>query len=324
MRTPLSAPVAIAALTLGGLLACHSDSATAPDREPGPLFQLGGGQVLTVDNDLGDCPHADFTTIQAAVTAAEPGATIHVCAGTYHEQVTIAKNDLRLLAKGKPGQVVLDGFDLHDMFAGFLLSDAHGNLIQGFVVQNYHEANIRLDGGSSGNTIRQNVARSSSHHDGIQIVDSPRNLIELNETSDNVSPGQVACGINVIGPESDGNVVRHNESFGNDFGIQVAAQASDNLVFHNYSHDNRRFGIRTVGGVTGTLLANNRALDNAGPGIALLFFSSGNTVERNRAFNNAPDLLQDATSAGNTFENNHCRTSAPAGLCEHSEGASPK
>lgn len=51
---------------------------------------------LTVDNDLLDCPNAQFTTIQSAVNAAPPGSMIKVCRGTYVEQVTINKNGLTL------------------------------------------------------------------------------------------------------------------------------------------------------------------------------------------------------------------------------------
>jgi hypothetical protein len=48
--------------------------------------------------------------------------------------------------------------------------------------------------------------------------------------------------------------------------------------------------------------------------------STGVTVARNRAFDNAVlDLLWDGVGV-NTFENNHCDTSAPAGLCEHDDG----
>jgi hypothetical protein len=46
---------------------------------------------LFVDDDFGQCPNAQYQSIQAAVTAAKPGDTVNVCSGTYHEQVTINK-----------------------------------------------------------------------------------------------------------------------------------------------------------------------------------------------------------------------------------------
>jgi Right handed beta helix region len=48
-------------------------------------------QTLVVGNNPATCPTAKFTTIQSAVNAASPGATIHICAGTYVEQVSISK-----------------------------------------------------------------------------------------------------------------------------------------------------------------------------------------------------------------------------------------
>jgi parallel beta-helix repeat protein len=44
---------------------------------------------ILVDDDKVQCPNAQYTTIQAAVNAAQPGDVIRVCAGTYPEQVTI-------------------------------------------------------------------------------------------------------------------------------------------------------------------------------------------------------------------------------------------
>jgi trimeric autotransporter adhesin len=316
--------LAISAFALVGLLACHSDPVSPPSNEGTAPATLGSGSntVLVVD-DGGDCPRADFTTIQAAVTAADPGSTILVCPGVYTEQVTIAKNDLRVQAKGKPGNVVLDGLDLAAMEAGFLLENAQGNLIQGFLVRNYHEAGILLVE-SSGNTIRKNVTTGSPHHDGIQLFNSPENVVEHNTSFANVSPGMVACGINLIGPLSTGNIVRHNETFENDFGIQVAFEAANNVIFHNESHDNRRVGIRNIVSSNGTLIESNRVFDNGGAGQfggILLSESTGVTVARNKAFDNAPfDLFWDGVGI-NEFENNHCGTSSPPGLCEHTDGA---
>ena len=47
--------------------------------------------TLVVDDDLKQCPNAQFTEIQDAVVAAPSGATIHVCPGTYKKQVIIMK-----------------------------------------------------------------------------------------------------------------------------------------------------------------------------------------------------------------------------------------
>jgi hypothetical protein len=49
------------------------------------------GASLLVDDDKVQCPNATFTSIQAAVLAANPGDKINVCPGTYNEQVKITK-----------------------------------------------------------------------------------------------------------------------------------------------------------------------------------------------------------------------------------------
>ena len=59
---------------------------------------------LVVDDDQQQCPNAQFTSIQAAVTAAPPGATVLVCPGTYNEVVTANKPGLRIIGSRGGGQ----------------------------------------------------------------------------------------------------------------------------------------------------------------------------------------------------------------------------
>jgi nitrous oxidase accessory protein NosD len=279
--------------------------------------------TLVVDDDLAECPQADFTTIQAAVTAAEPGSQILVCAGTYHESVTISKNDLRLLARGKPGEVVVDA---DQAFAGFQLLGASGVLIQGFTVRDAHEADI-FGSNADGNRLRKNVLTGSGH-DGIQLrAGSSDNIVEHNLSIDN--PSSIACGIQVLDAGSTGNVVRHNVVINNAFGVQIAGGATDNVVFHNLAVNNRRVGVRNIS-ANGTLIEGNRVFDTVGAGappdegwgIGVVGTSLGVTVVRNHAFGNTVDLFTNAPPPANTFENNHCNTSVPPGLCEHEGGQS--
>jgi len=55
-----------------------------------PVSAATYSQTLVVGNPA-TCPHAGFATIQDAVNAAPPGATIRICVGTYVEQVTVNK-----------------------------------------------------------------------------------------------------------------------------------------------------------------------------------------------------------------------------------------
>lgn len=326
--------VSVVGAVLAAVTSCRSDSVTQPGRglaEVSAGHANMSGPTLVVDNDLADCPSADFMSIQAAVTAAEPGTTILVCAGVYKERVLITKSDLRLLAKGKPEEVVLDGQGLAepDRLAGFDLQNAHDNLIEGFVVRNYQEAGIWLRLGSSGNRIRKNVTTRNGH-DGIQLLGSSDNVIEHNVVRDQL--GANGCGVNVA-TGSQRNVVRHNLLVNNEWGIQIAdAAALDNEIVHNEALLNRGNGIRNVLGASGTIIDDNRVFDNGltpgaltGGTAAGIRVASGTgiVVRRNHAFDNLfVDLRNEAAVA--TYENNHCRTSSPPALCEHSEGQSVK
>jgi hypothetical protein len=106
----------------------------------------------------------------------------------------------------------------------------------------------------------------------------------------------------------------------------------DNEIFKNEALHNRGNGIRNINFASGTIIEDNRAFRNGlTPGPLTGAFASGIRIEsgtrisvlRNHAFDNLlVDLRNDAGVA--TFENNHCRTSSPPGLCEHTEGESAK
>ena len=280
---------------------------------------VAGTTVWVVDNDRADCPKADFTTIQAAVTAAAAGDTILVCAGTYHERVSITTSGLTLRAKGAPGDVVIDA-DL--LGHGIRITGANGVTIEGFTVREGHDNDIFLVNANA-NTIRKNIL-TAAVHDPLELFNSDDNLIEQNLSIDNL--GVNACGIFLAGG-SDRNVVRHNTLINNEWGIQIGG-SNDNVIFENDAVGNRGNGIRNVGNASGTVIDGNRVFDNGltpGPltdgtnaGIRLMS-GTGLLVARNHAFGNlAVDIRQEAATA--TFDNNHCDTSSPPGLCAHDEG----
>jgi hypothetical protein len=112
-----SKPAAMAMLAL--LLSGLSPAVTAAPARPGP-------PSLVVPTD--------FPTIQSAVDAAKPGATVTVLAGTYTEQVTITKK-LSLVGAGMDATVIR----------------APGSLVPGplgspAIVEIYGEAEVSLSG----------------------------------------------------------------------------------------------------------------------------------------------------------------------------------
>lgn len=322
MRHPILAVLGLALLT-----ACMSEppiapgAAAAPDIASPPAATHAGQPALKVDDDGADCPDAAFATIQGAVDAAEAGTTILVCAGTYNERVVITgagKDGLRLLAQGAPDAVVLDGNAPHAAPPNhaFHLVDVTGVLVEGFSVREYFE-NIKMTRGG-GHTIRKNRTTAAGH-DGIFAFNSARNLIEHNVSFDNLGPN--ACGVNIAGAGSVGNVVRNNHLINNNWGIRIQGGATNTFAFGNVSRGNRSHGIQNIGATTtGATIGNNEALGN--PAGIEVTGSSGVTVVRNRAFQNTTFDLVWNGGVENVFVNNHCKTSSPEGLCAHTEGAS--
>jgi pectin methylesterase-like acyl-CoA thioesterase len=67
-------------------------------------------QTWAVSNAVaGKCKAgSQYTTIQAAINAADAGSTVQICPGTYPEILTIAKNlTLKGVASGKNNDVVI-------------------------------------------------------------------------------------------------------------------------------------------------------------------------------------------------------------------------
>src|SRR5206468_238941 len=174
-----------------------------------------------------------------------------------------------------------------------------------FNVQGFHEADIWLRDADN-NFVRGN-ALTNAGHDGIELTNSSGNIIENNRSFDN--PASNACGINIAGSGSRGNLVRYNLLRNNNWGIQAVA-AIGNVLFENESVANRDRGIRTVG-ATGTVINRNHTENNP-IGIAVVS-STGVKVARNSSFGNTSfDLFWDGTGSVG-FAGNRCMTSSPSG-----------
>jgi len=165
---------------------------------------------IVVDDDKVQCPNAAFTSIQAAVNAANPGDVIRVCPGTYVEQVVVDKS-VRLQADN--GAIVMpSNMNANTTSAGsgkplavvVLVKDATDVNIEGFIVDGTNNGItgcaptlIGILFQDASGTVKHNAVRHMSlaaslngcqSGDGIDVISSPdqssRVTIEDNSVHD--------------------------------------------------------------------------------------------------------------------------------------------
>ena len=160
--------------------------------------------VLVVDDNGAQCPGAPFTTIQAAITAASPGDTIRVCAGTYNEVVTVDKANLQLIGPAvAPTGTACRQAGAPDPSRQAIIQSAGGSgtvrLLENgirfsrFTVQNNTSSyGIVTSAAHSGHQVRQNMIQNNVI--GVYFNSSGTNLseVEQNCIRQNNEPGSAS------------------------------------------------------------------------------------------------------------------------------------
>jgi len=287
-------------------------------------------RTLVVDDDGAECPKTEYNTIQQAVAAAQAGDKILVCPGLYQGTVVVDTPHLRIEAKAAPGEVVLQGTGAVAEL-GFVLLNTTGVVLQGFTVQGFGRAQIRIQGGR-GNTVRKNVTRGAVVNDGIQVTSSSANVVELNTSHRNLQDGIYVGLITDVPfePASD-NIIRFNETFNNRFGIHLSGSGPGNVVFGNRSHDNTQRGIFNANLSHGNEIKFNHVYANgltpipgvAGVGVGILVLNSSLvTVRNNRTEGNGTSGIGLNNAASNVVAQNLIDGNAASGVQLNNAAAS--
>jgi len=168
----------------------------------------------------------DGESIQAAVTAAQPGTTIRIMPGTYHETVYIDKDNIRLIGVIEAGRrPLLDGEKkLNDA----VLYSGNNVVIENLEFRNYKGNGIM---GQAGNNfeIRNNVVVDTGVY-GIFPQLGQNGVIEHNVVS-GIADAAIYVGM------SDNIHVAHNDVFDSVAGIEIE-NSRHAIVENNYVHDN--------------------------------------------------------------------------------------
>ncbi|MFQ6106443.1 MAG: NosD domain-containing protein [Thermoplasmata archaeon] len=211
-------------------------------------FSLLPDSAQAITHYVGGGGPGNYTTIQAAVNAANAGDIIYVFGGTYSENVIVSKS-LSLIGEDKQATIIdagstgsavtitsdsvnISGFTLTN--SGSLAGDA------GVILDSVHYCTI-TDVITTGNT------------DGIFLFSSGTNTISLVETYSNFWSG-------IVTMFSSSNVIDRNNVHSNFFGITLDRSSSNKVRWNNVT-DN--FNQITLSGDFANVIAYNNISDGS-------------------------------------------------------------
>ncbi len=233
------------------------------------LFLLSMGTAsaadITVNNSTG--PAADYTSIQAAVDAAEAGDTILVYSGSYTENVDVNRELTIISQSGNPEDTVVQALNMDDYVFNVT---ANNVTINGFKVCRSSSHGIRLYGVQHSNVSDNEVFGNNF---GISLDSSSYNTLSNNNASSNYIEG-----IGLV--YSDNNLLGNNLASGN-FMDDIRLHNSDNNTLTGNSVKKSDVGI-TLGFSNNNTLSNNNGLENHDSTIHL-YSSTNNTLSNNSA-----------------------------------------
>ena len=291
----------MAPLLAAGAVVAHSGVASADAK-------WFNGKTLYVSpqgnpNNKGDsCRSARFRTIQSAVSAAPTRGTVVVCAGTYHEQVVLAK-PLSLVGKratiDETGvtptfKVTLPGLGTQTIYAAVVIVSSHVTL-RGFTVTNAQGEGV-LAAGFGGPVSRIVISHDSVVHNDLGGGVPPKSPY-FECAAEGPVPGDCGEGLHLAGNVAH-SAISGNFIAGNSGGVLLSddiGPTHDNVVENNVVTGNTAdCGITVPGhnpgalsakgvpqpaaaGVYRNVIRDNVVTDNGveGEGAGVLFANAG-------------------------------------------------
>ena len=198
-------------------------------------------------------------SIQAAVDAAAPGATIFIEAGTYNEAIVVNKSGIHLIGSScfasekviiqNPGDEE-NGITVQDGGDGFVLKNV--------TVQNFKENGVYLS--HVDHFLLSHVVTINNGQDGLFAISCKYGVVEYCSATGHPDTG-------ILIEESDSVAVQYNEAHGNVNGLEVE-NSTGVAVLKNHSYDNVAGLIldllpgRTVKTSSNILVADNNIENN--------------------------------------------------------------
>ncbi|HWR28173.1 MAG TPA: NosD domain-containing protein [Candidatus Thermoplasmatota archaeon] len=254
-------------------------------------------ETWEVDDDLVQCPGADFVQIQPAIDAAGDGDSIIVYDGTYPENLNVNKQ----LSLGAAGlNVIINGLGNDDVVD----VNADGVSLHGFYILNSSVGKAGVNC-TDYNTMTVLMCFLFQNFYGIRIHNSNGNSI-----IGCLSFNNFADGVNIS--ESVSDTISNSFIFGNAYnGIKIK-QATNINIESNGIHNNTFEGINiSSSGLVASpiIISGNRIVDNNGNGIVLqnseYVEMSGNSAISNNSKNGVLLLHSNWSDIRNTLRIYH-------------------
>ena len=227
---------------------------------------------------VGGSGPGNYSTIQSAINATNPGDIIYVYSGTYYENVVVNKFNITLVGENKDTTIIDGGYseDVVRVSSG-------GVTISGFTMQN---------------------SGSSAYDAGISLFDSNENIITGNILLNNIN------GIILHTYCTNNKVMGNNAYLNNQYGLLLFF-SSNNIITNNNASNNNGIGIALYGSDNNIITGNIASNDIYGIGLSK---SNNNMVIDSNANSNYIGIYLNQNSNNNTFTDNNVSNSYYYGI----------
>ena len=242
--------------------------------------------LITVDDSGG----ANYTSIQAAVDAAESCDTVYIYNGTYTENVLVNK-PVTLHGESKD-VVTIDGSGSPGM-----LMMAHHASVTGLTIEGAGKySGIEVDYSRCCNISGNNVSNIGC---GIGLFHSSDN-----EIADNICNGNTKLdGVSLWYSCQNNSIVNNTVNSNRWSGVYLHSSCNNNSIVNNTANSNRDPGIYLIHSSNNNMLVGNTANSNNNHGVKIEG-SYDNTITKNTADANNHHGIHLVHSSGSSLVNN--------------------
>jgi parallel beta-helix repeat protein len=263
---------------------------------------IATGNILYVGGSGSD----NYTKIQDAINAANPGDIVYVYSGIYYEHVMVDKT-ITLMGENRDNTII-DGMEDGDV----VIINVNSVSISGFTIQNASKLLYDFSKGikilSSYNTISNNNIGLDYNYYGIYGENSNYNNISGNNIKDNKKG--ICLGY------SSNNDILDNQFSNENIDIELGSSSNDNIISDNiinsiFPYTNE--GIRLYVDCCNNYILDNTINSISNKGIGIYDSSDNNIISGNRISNSSCGIII-ADSKENTIDLNNIKRTNQWGI----------